>query len=66
MGSVILLHGLSCSAACKIFPDQGLNPLSLALAGRFLSIAPPGKSQSDHIELITLRDRGEEKRMLFK
>ena len=25
-GSVVVAHGLSCSAACGIFPDQGLNP----------------------------------------
>ena len=25
-GSVIVAHGLSCSAACGIFPGQGLNP----------------------------------------
>ena len=24
--SVIVVHGLSCSAACGIFPDQGSNP----------------------------------------
>ena len=24
-GSVVVVHGLSCSAACGIFPDQGLN-----------------------------------------
>ena len=24
-GSVVTAHGLSCSAACGIFPDQGLN-----------------------------------------
>ena len=28
-GSVIVAHGLSCSAACGIFPDQGLNPCPL-------------------------------------
>ena len=28
-GSVVVAHGLSCSAACGIFPDQGLNPFSL-------------------------------------
>ena len=28
-GSVVVLHGLSCSAACGIFPDQGSNPCSL-------------------------------------
>ena len=35
--------GLSCSAACGIFP-AGLEPVSPALAGRFLTTAPPGKS----------------------
>jgi len=24
-GSVVVAHGLSCSAVCGIFPDQGLN-----------------------------------------
>ena len=24
--SVVVAHGLSCSVACGIFPDQGLNP----------------------------------------
>ena len=28
-GSVIVAHGLSCSAACGIFPDQGSNPYPL-------------------------------------
>ena len=28
-GSVVVAHGLSCSAACGIFPDQGLNPSPL-------------------------------------
>ena len=28
-GSVVVAHGLSCSAACGIFPDQGSNPCSL-------------------------------------
>ena len=39
--SVVVAHRLSCSAACGIFLDQGLNPAS---AGRFLSAVPPGKS----------------------
>ena len=42
-GSVIVAHGPSCSAACGIFPDQGSNPWSPALAGRFSTTAPPGK-----------------------
>ena len=29
MGSVVVAHGLSCSAACGIFPDQGSNPCPL-------------------------------------
>ena len=28
-GSVVLAHGLSCSMACEIFPDQGSNPCPL-------------------------------------
>ena len=28
-GSVIVAHGPSCSVACGIFPDQGLNPCPL-------------------------------------
>ena len=28
-GSVVVVHGLSCSTACGIFPDQGLNPCPL-------------------------------------
>ena len=28
-GSVVVAHGPSCSEACGIFPDQGLNPCSL-------------------------------------
>ena len=28
-GSVVVAHGPSCSAACGIFPDQGLNPRPL-------------------------------------
>ena len=29
MGSVVVAPGLSCSTACRIFPDQGLNPCLL-------------------------------------
>ena len=27
--SVVVMHGFSCSVACGIFPDQGLNPCTL-------------------------------------
>ena len=43
-GSVVVAHGPSCSAACGIFPDQGSKPCPPALAGGFLTTAPPGKS----------------------
>ena len=43
--SVVVVHGLSCSVACGIdLPGPGLKPVTLALAGRFLTAAPPGKS----------------------
>ena len=42
-GSVGVVHGLICSAACRIFLDQASNPP--ALAGRFLSTVLPGKSR---------------------
>ena len=45
-GSVVVAHGPSCSAACVIFPDQGSEPMSPALAGRFSTTAPPGKPSS--------------------
>ena len=44
--SLVVVHGLSCSAACGIFPDQGIEPVSPALAGGFLSVASPGKPYS--------------------
>ena len=28
-GSVVVAHGPSCSAACRIFPDRGMNPCPL-------------------------------------
>ena len=30
-GSVVAAHGLSCSVACGIFPDQGSNPCPLQI-----------------------------------
>ena len=45
-GSVVVAHGPTCSTACGIFPDQGLEPVSPALAGRFSTTAPPGKPLS--------------------
>ena len=44
-GSVVVVHGLSCSLAHGILvPRLGIEPASLALEGRFLTTGPPGKS----------------------
>ena len=41
-----MAHGLSCSVAHGNLPGPGLEPVSPALAGRFLSTEPPGKSSA--------------------
>ena len=41
-GSRVVARGLSCSAACGNFPDQGLNPC-LSIGRRFLATKSPGK-----------------------
>ena len=44
VGSVVAAGGLSCSVACGILvPRSGLEPAPPALAGGFLSTAPPRK-----------------------
>ena len=43
MGSVAVVHGLSCSKACGIF--LGIRSVSPELAGEFLFTEPQGKSQ---------------------
>ena len=50
-GLVVLVHGLSCSAACGVFPDQGLNRCPPAFQGRFISAGPPGKSLHSTFQL---------------
>ena len=39
-----MARGLSCSVGMWDLPGPGLEPMSPALAGRFLTTAPPGKS----------------------
>ena len=46
--SVVVAHGLSCSTACGIFPDQGSNPSPLHWQVDSLTTAPPGKSPTAH------------------
>ena len=44
MGSVVVLHWLSCSWACGILvPWLGMEPISPALQGSFLTTRLPGK-----------------------
>ena len=47
-GSVVAVHGLSCSAACGIFPHQGSN--QCLLKGIFFITKPPGKSLTQHFK----------------
>ena len=44
-GSVVVAHGLSCSSGMWDLPGPGLEPVSPALAGGFLTTAPSGKPQ---------------------
>ena len=41
-GSIVAVHGLSCSKACGIFPAQGSNPCFLLLAGGFFTTSHQG------------------------
>ena len=42
VGSVVVLHWLSCPMACGNLPGPGIEPVLSALAGRFLTNGPPG------------------------
>ena len=42
-GSLIVVHGLSCSAACGDLPGSGIGPVCPALLGRFFTTELPGK-----------------------
>ena len=45
VGSIVAAHRLSCSVARGILvPHPGIEPMSHALQGRFLTTGPPGKS----------------------
>ena len=50
VGSVVAACGLSCPAACGILvPRPGMEPVSPALEGRFLTTGPPGKSRAQFL-----------------
>ena len=44
MGSVVLVHRLNCPWGMWILPGPGIEPMSVALEGKFLTSRPPGKS----------------------
>ena len=46
MGLVIVAHGISCSVACGIFPDQGLNPCPLHWQADSLPLSHQGSPQT--------------------
>lgn len=55
VGLLFVTHRLSCSVACGIlFPQPGIEPVSLALECRFLITGSPGKSLA-HFYLICLK-----------
>ena len=43
-GSVVAVHGLSCSVASGVFPNLASSPCPLHLAGRLFATGPQGKS----------------------
>ena len=53
-GSEVVEHGLSCSAACGIFPDQGWNPSLLCLLYRQVNSSPLGHQGSPLKGSLTL------------
>ena len=48
-GSIVGVHGLSCSEACGIFPDQGSNPCVLHWQANYLLLTYKGS----HVEVLT-------------
>ena len=44
--SAAVAHGLSCSEACGMLPEPGIEPAFPLWAGRFLSTVPLGRSPS--------------------
>ena len=45
-GSIVVTHGLSCSEACGVFPDQGLNPCLLNWQVNFLPLSHQGSPEN--------------------
>ena len=62
-GSVVVVHGLSCSAACGIFPEQGSNPCPLHWQADSEPLHHQGSPQFhfDEKKFIKLLDLGRRK-----
>ena len=45
VGSLVTVHRLGCPHHMWNLPGSGIKPMSPALAGRFLTAGPPGKSK---------------------
>ena len=56
MGSVVVALGLSCSMACGIFLQPGIELVSPTLVVRFLFTEPPGKSRRYLLIYTILQD----------
>ena len=53
---VVAAHGLSCSVAYGNLPRPGIEPMSPALAARFLTTGPPGKFWDSYDEAALLQE----------
>ena len=62
-GLTVVAHGLNCPYGMWNLPELGIEPVSPALAGRFLTTGPPEKSSwgrfkqgRDEMEFVLLKD----------
>ena len=51
IGSIVVAYGLSCFLACRIFPDQGLNPCLLHWQVDSLPLSHEGSPRKDILML---------------
>ena len=52
-GSLVVARGFSCPVACGILvPQPGIEPVSTALEGRFLTTGPPGKALKEVLKMM--------------
>ena len=56
-GSVVVAHGPSCSAACGIFPDQGLNPCPLHWQADSLPLRHQGSPAVAIVVLLAIKKK---------